>query len=49
MISNLGFLMIINKPIIEATIIALKSVRNVRYFRTERGYQGEFFCELFDR
>jgi hypothetical protein len=38
--------MIINKYIIDATIVALKLVRNVRYFRTERGYQGEFFCNL---
>ncbi len=32
--------------IIEATINALKLARNVRFFRTERGYQGELFCEL---
>lgn len=35
-----------NKHIIDATIQALKLVRNVRFLKTERGYQGEFFCEL---
>lgn len=34
------------EQIVEATICALKLVRNVRFFRTERGFQGEFFCEL---
>ena len=38
--------MTINERIIEATICALKQVRNIRYFRSERGYQGEFFCGL---
>jgi hypothetical protein len=32
--------------IIEATILALRSVRHARFFRTERGYQGRFFCAL---
>jgi len=36
----------INKRIIIATIEALELVRNVRFFRTERGYHGEFYCEL---
>ncbi|MFX0209935.1 MAG: hypothetical protein ACFFDT_28400, partial [Candidatus Hodarchaeota archaeon] len=34
------------EQIVEATIYALKLVRNVRFFRTERGFQGELFCGL---
>ena len=37
---------IMKKHIIEATIEALKSIRNPRYFNNERGYQGEFYCAL---
>jgi len=37
----------INKQIfIDATVQSLRSVKNPRLFRTERGYQGEFFCAL---
>jgi hypothetical protein len=32
--------------IIGATIDALRSVCHVRFFRTERGYQGRFYCAL---
>ncbi|HZS10043.1 MAG TPA: hypothetical protein VFD58_34765 [Blastocatellia bacterium] len=32
--------------IIEATIDALKSVKHPRFFRTERGYHGRFYCAL---
>lgn len=32
--------------LIDATIQSLRSIRNPRLFRTERGYQGELFCEL---
>lgn len=34
------------EQIVEATIYALRSVNHVRFFRTERGYQGQFFCAL---
>jgi hypothetical protein len=33
-------------PEIEATIGAIRSVRNARYLATERGYQGAFYCTL---
>lgn len=36
----------INERVIIATMEALKLVRNVRFFRTERGHQGEFYCKL---
>src|SRR5437870_801261 len=32
--------------IIKATIEALKCVKQERFFRTERGYQGRFYCGL---
>jgi len=32
--------------ILEATIHALRLVNHVRFFRSERGYQGRFFCML---
>ena len=34
------------RVIVGATISALRSVTNTRFFRTERGYQGRFFCGL---
>jgi hypothetical protein len=33
-------------PVIEATIAAIEAVKNPRYFATERGYQGAFYCAL---
>jgi len=32
--------------IIDATINAIQSVKHVRFFKTERGYQGRLFCAL---
>ncbi|MGB8217345.1 MAG: hypothetical protein WCE94_08590 [Candidatus Methanoperedens sp.] len=32
--------------IISATIEALKSIQQARFFQTERGYHGKFYCEL---
>ncbi len=34
------------KKIINATIEALKSIRQARFFQTERGYHGTFYCDL---
>jgi hypothetical protein len=34
------------EQIIEATIEALRSVSEPRFFRTERGYHGRFYCAL---
>lgn len=35
-----------DERIVEATIRALSVVNHVRFFKSERGYQGRFFCEL---
>lgn len=35
-----------NDVLIEATIQAVCSIANPRLFKTERGYQGEFYCKL---
>jgi len=35
-----------DERILEATILALRSVNHIRFFGTERGYQGRFFCAL---
>jgi hypothetical protein len=35
-----------SQNIIDTTIKALFQVRNPRFFRTERGYQGQFYCAL---
>lgn len=32
--------------LIEATLEAISKVRNPRYFCSERGYQGQFYCQL---
>jgi hypothetical protein len=32
--------------IVNATIIALRDIRNPRLFKSERGYQGELYCKL---
>jgi hypothetical protein len=37
------------EKIINATIEALKSIQQTRFFETERGYQGVFYCELRTR
>jgi hypothetical protein len=34
------------QQIIEATVAALLAVEHPRFFRTERGYQGRFYCFL---
>jgi hypothetical protein len=34
--------------IIDSTISALSSISTNRYFRSERGYQGAFYCKLRD-
>ncbi len=36
----------LRETLINATIEALSLVTNPRFFNTERGYQGVFFCEL---
>jgi hypothetical protein len=35
-----------NEHIIAATVRAIQAVSHVRFFRTERGYQGRFYCAL---
>jgi hypothetical protein len=35
------------KEIINSTIEALKSIRQARFFQTERSYQGKLYCELY--
>ncbi len=35
-----------HEQIVAATVQALKRVTRARFFRTERGYQGEFYCAL---
>jgi len=34
------------EKIIRSTINALSEINNPRLFKTERGYQGEFYCQL---
>ena len=34
------------KQIIDATIVALKSINHIRLFKSERGFQGRLFCKL---
>lgn len=34
------------ETLINATIQSLRLIRNPRFFSTERGFQGEFFCAL---
>jgi hypothetical protein len=41
-----GGVILMRDLIIDATIEALQSVNNVRFFNTERGYQGRFYCAL---
>src|SRR5690349_21340233 len=33
--------------VIDATISAIKNVRNPRFLATERGFHGAFYCALF--
>jgi hypothetical protein len=35
-----------NEQILAATIEALRAIREPRFFRTERGYHGRFYCAL---
>lgn len=36
------------EKIINATIEALQSIQQPRFFQTERGYHGKFYCELHE-
>ena len=36
------------ESIIDSTIAALSSIENPRFFKSERGYQGIFYCRLYD-
>lgn len=34
--------------IISTTIDSIKNIKSIRYFKSERGYQGVLFCHLFN-